>query len=100
MFDDIFLIFNEYAYQFERDLYVLPEKNKAIIAQNGLHTHVFLKGLTQICHNFYVMLRLCAKSLDKWFRPPEKKKGTGVKKLRNDVYRLHLEWESPDVREI
>ena len=32
MFDDIFLVFNEYAYQFERD--------KDIIAQNGLYTHV------------------------------------------------------------
>lgn len=27
------------------ETYVLPEKNKAIIAQNGLYTHVFLKGL-------------------------------------------------------
>ena len=45
------------------------------------------------------MLRLCALSLDKSFRPPEKK-GTDVKKLRNDVYRLQLERESPDVREI
>lgn len=46
------------------------------------------------------MLRLCALSLDKSFRPPEKKEGTDVKKLRNDVYRLQLERESPDVREI
>ena len=46
------------------------------------------------------MLRLCAKSLDKSFRPPEKKEGTDVKKLRNDVYRLQLKRESPDVREI
>jgi len=55
------------------ETYVLPEKNKAIIAQNGLYTHVFLKGPT-IYHNFCVMLRLCAKSLDKSFRSPEKKK--------------------------
>ena len=48
-------------------------KNKDIIARNGLYTHVFLKGL-KIYHNFCVMLRLCAKSLDKSFRPPEKKK--------------------------
>ena len=46
------------------------------------------------------MLRLCAKSLDKSFRPPETKEGTDVKKLRNDVYRLQLKRESPDVREI
>ena len=96
MFDDILVVFNEYAYQFERDL-GLPEKNKAIIAQNGLYIHVFLKGL-KIYHNFCVMLRLCALSLDKSFRPPEKKEGTDVKKLRNDVYRLQLEQESPDVR--
>lgn len=80
------------------ETYVLSEKNKAIIAQNGLYIHVFLKGL-KIYHNFCVMLRLCALSLDKSFRPPEKK-GTDVKKLRNDVYRLQLERESPDVREI
>ena len=72
------------------DTYVLPEKNKDIIARNGLYTHVFLKGL-KIYHNFCVMLRLCAKSLDKSFRPPEKKKeGTDVKKLRNDVYRIKV----------
>ena len=81
------------------DTYVLPEKNQAIIAQNGLYIHVFLTGL-KIYHNFCVMSRLCAKSLDKSFRPPEKKEGTDVKKLRNDVYRLQLEQESPDVREI
>ena len=46
------------------------------------------------------MLRLCAKSLDKSFRPPEEQEGTYVKKLRNDVCRLKLERESPDVREI
>ena len=80
------------------ETYVLSVKNKAIIAQNGLYIHVFLKGL-KIYHNFCVMLRLCALSLDKSFRPPEKK-GTDVKKLRNDVYRLQLERESPDVREI
>ena len=80
------------------ETYVLSEKNRAIIAQNGLYIHVFLKGL-KIYHNFCVMLRLCALSLDKSFRPPEKK-GTDVKKLRNDVYRLQLERESPDVREI
>lgn len=80
------------------ETYVLSEKNKAIITQNGLYIHVFLKGL-KIYHNFCVMLRLCALSLDKSFRPPEKK-GTDVKKLRNDVYRLQLERESPDVREI
>lgn len=80
------------------ETYVLSEKNKAIIAQNGLYIHVFLKGL-KIYHNFCVMLRLCALSLDKSFRTPEKK-GTDVKKLRNDVYRLQLERESPDVREI
>ena len=38
------------------------------------------------------------KILDKSFRPPEKKEGTDVKKLCNDVYRLQLERESPDVR--
>ena len=81
------------------ETYVLSEKNKAIIAQNGLYIHVFLKGL-KIYHNFCVMLRLCTLSLDKSFRPPEKKEGTDVKKLRNDVYRLQLEQESPDVREI
>lgn len=80
------------------ETYVLSDKNKAIIAKNGLYIHVFLKGL-KIYHNFCVMLRLCALSLDKSFRPPEKK-GTDVKKLRNDVYRLQLERESPDVREI
>ena len=42
------------------ETYVLPAKNKAIIAQNGLCIHVFLKGL-KIYHNFCVMLRLCAK---------------------------------------
>ena len=62
------------------ETYVLPEKHKAVIAQNGLQTHVFLKSL-KIYHNFYVMLRLCAKSLDKSFRPPEKKK----KKKATDV---------------
>lgn len=92
MFDDIFLVFNEYAYQFERDLRITREKQDYYI-------HVFLKGL-KIHHNVCVMLRLCAKSLDKSFRPPEKKEGTDVKKLRNDVYRLQLEQESPDVREI
>ena len=92
MFDDIFLVFNEYAYQFERDLRITREKQ-------GYYIHVFLKGL-KIYHNFCVMLRLCALSLDKSFRPPEKKEGTDVKKLRNDVYRLQLERESPDVREI
>ena len=71
------------------ETYVLPEKNKDIIARNGLYTHVFLKGL-KIYHNFCVMLRLCAKSLDKSFRPPEKKEGTDVKKLRNDVYRIKV----------
>ena len=81
------------------ETYVLSDKNKAIIAKNGLYIHVFLKGL-KICHNFCVMLRLCALSLDKSFRPPEKKEGTDVKKLRNDVYRLLLKRESPDVREI
>ena len=64
------------------ETYVLSEKNKAIIAQNGLYVHVFLKGL-KIYHNFCVMLRLCALSLDKSFRPPDKKEGTDVKKLRN-----------------
>ena len=81
------------------ETYVLSDKNKAIIAKNGLYIHVFLKGL-KICHNFCVMLRLCALSLDKSFRPPEKKEGTDVKKLRNDVYRLQLKREFPDVREI
>ena len=71
------------------ETYVLPEKNKDIIARNGLYTHVFLKGL-KIYHNFCVMLRLCAKSLDKSFRPPEKKEGIDVKKLRNDVYRIKV----------
>ena len=46
------------------------------------------------------MLRLCAKSLDKSFQPQEKLEATDVKKLRNDVYCLQLERESPDVREI
>ena len=89
MFDDIFLVFNEYAYQFERHLRITREKPGYIIAQNGLYIHVFLKGL-KIYHNFCVMLRLCAKSLDKSFRPPEKKEGTDVKKLRNDVYRIKV----------
>ena len=81
------------------ETYVLSDKNKAIIAENGLYIHVFLKGL-KIYHNFCVMLRLCALSLDKSFRPPEKKEGSDVKKLRYDVYRLQLERESPDLREI
>ena len=81
------------------ETYVLSDKNKAIIAENGLYIHVFLKGL-KIYHNFCVLLRLCALSLDKSFRPPEKKEGSDVKKLRYDVYRLQLERESPDVREI
>ena len=81
------------------ETYVLSDKNKAIIAENGLYIHVFLKGL-KIYHNFCVLLRLCALSLDKSFRPPEKKEGSDVKKLRYDVYRLQLERESPDLREI
>ena len=81
------------------ETYVLSDKNKAIIAENGLYIHVFLKGL-KIYHNFCVLLRLCALSLDKSSRPPEKKEGSDVKKLRYDVYRLQLERESPDVREI
>ena len=81
------------------ETYVLSDKNKAIIAENGLYIHVFLKGL-KIYHNFCVLLRLCALSLDNSFRPPEKKEGSDVKKLRYDVYRLQLERESPDVREI
>ena len=41
MFDDIFLVFNEYAYQFERDLRITYQlkKNKAIIAQNAGFTY-------------------------------------------------------------
>ena len=41
MFDDIFLVFNEYAYQFERDLLITYQlkKNKAIIAQNAGFTY-------------------------------------------------------------
>ena len=96
MFDDIFLVFNEYAYQFERDLRITREKQGYYCAEWFMYSCIGLK----IYHNFCVMLRLCAKSLDKSFRPPEKKEGTDVKKLRNDVYRLQLERESPDVREI
>ena len=36
------------------ETYVLSDKNKAIIAQNGLYIHVFLKGL-KICYNFCVI---------------------------------------------
>ena len=99
MFDDIFLVFNEYAYQFERDLRIIRQKQGYYCTEWFIYIHVFLKGL-KIYHNFCVMLRLCALSLDKSFRPPEKKEGTDVKKLRNDVYRLQLKRESPDVREI
>ena len=31
MFDDIFLVFNEYAYQFERDLPITREKQRILL---------------------------------------------------------------------
>lgn len=73
MFDDIFLVFNEYAYQFERHLRITREKPGYIIAQNGLYIHVFLKGL-KIYHKFCVMSRLCAKSLDNHFDLQKKRR--------------------------
>ena len=47
MFDDIFLVFNEYAYQFERDLRITSSRKTRLLLHRmpGLHTRVFLKSL-------------------------------------------------------
>ena len=47
MFDDIFLVFNEHAYQFERDLRITSSRKTRLLLHRmpGLHTRVFLKCL-------------------------------------------------------
>ena len=52
MFDDIFLVFNEYAYQFERDLRITREKQGYYCAEWFIYSCIGLK----IYHNFCVML--------------------------------------------
>ena len=47
MFDDVFLVFNEYAYQFERDLRITSSRKTRLLLHRmqGLHNRVFLKCL-------------------------------------------------------
>lgn len=44
MFDDIFLVFNEYAYQFERDLRITSEKQGYYCTEWFMYSCIFKRS--------------------------------------------------------